>query len=86
MEHEELRVRKRALKTLLDERNTLDRSYLVSKLRELGMYIVLTLNDHIYKENNILYPLALRIIPEKEWDRIKEEFDAIGYCCFTPRG
>jgi hemerythrin-like domain-containing protein len=72
MEHEELRARKRALKTLLDERKTLDRSYLVSKLRELGMYIVLTLNDHIYEENNILYPFALRIIPEKEWDRIKE--------------
>jgi DUF438 domain-containing protein len=84
IEHEDLRTRKRALKKLLDERNTLDRNYLVSKLHELSTYIVLTLNDHIYKENNILYPLALRVIPEKEWGRIKEEFDTIGYCCFTP--
>jgi len=84
IEHEDLRARKRALKKLLDERNTLNRNYLVSKLHELSTYIVLTLNDHIYKENNILYPLALRTISEKEWDRIKEEFDAIGYCCFTP--
>jgi len=84
IEHEDLRARKRALKKLLDERNTLNRNYLISKLHELSTYIVLTLNDHIYKENNILYPLALRTISEKEWGRIKEEFDAIGYCCFTP--
>lgn len=84
IEHEDLRARKKALKKLLDERNTLDHNYLANKVYELGMYIVLTLNDHIYKENNILYPLALRTIPENEWGRIREEFDAIGYCCFTP--
>jgi len=84
MEHEDLRARKRALKELLDERNTLDHNYLIGKVHELGTYIVLTLTDHIYKENSILYPLALKTIPENEWGRIREEFDAIGYCCFTP--
>jgi DUF438 domain-containing protein len=84
LEHEDLRARKRALKKLLDERNALDYNYLVNRVRELGMYIALTLRDHIYKENNILYPLALKTIPENEWDGIREEFDAIGYCCFTP--
>ena len=84
VEHEDLRVRKKALKKLLDERETLDSVSLADKMRELGDYIVSTLGDHIYKENNILYPLALRTIPENEWCRIKEEFDAIGYCCFTP--
>jgi DUF438 domain-containing protein len=84
IEHDDLRARKRALKELLDGRNTLDHDYLIGKIYELGTYIVLTLTDHIYKENNILYPLALKTIPENEWERIREEFDAIGYCCFTP--
>jgi DUF438 domain-containing protein len=84
IEHDDLRARKRALKELLDGRNTLDHDYLIGEIYELGTYIVLTLTDHIYKENNILYPLALKTIPENEWERIREEFDAIGYCCFTP--
>ncbi|MCX8170494.1 MAG: hemerythrin domain-containing protein [Candidatus Bathyarchaeota archaeon] len=85
IEREDLRARKKALKKILDERGTLDPSYVVKRVRELGNYIVSVLGDHIYKENNIIYPLALRIIPENEWGKIREEFDAIGYCCFTPK-
>lgn len=85
IEHEDLRARKKALKKLLDERGELDSSYVVKRVRELGNYIVSVLGDHIYKENNILYPLALRVVPENEWSKIREEFDEIGYCCFTPK-
>ncbi|MEM2960253.1 MAG: DUF438 domain-containing protein [Candidatus Bathyarchaeia archaeon] len=85
MEHEDLRARKRILKKLLDERGEFDRNYLANRIFELGNHIALTLKDHIHKENNILYPLALRVIPENEWNKIREEFDAIGYCCFTSK-
>ncbi|MBS7611513.1 DUF438 domain-containing protein [Candidatus Bathyarchaeota archaeon] len=84
IEHEDLRVKKKALKRLLDERATLDHNYLADNVYELGNYIVSTLRDHIYKEDNILYPLSLTTIPENEWRKIREEFDVIGYCCFTP--
>lgn len=84
IEHEDLRAKKKALKRLLDERTTLDRNHLAYNIYELGNYIVSTLRDHIYKENNILYPLSLRTVPENEWRKIREEFDVIGYCCFTP--
>ncbi|MEM3545573.1 MAG: DUF438 domain-containing protein [Candidatus Bathyarchaeia archaeon] len=84
IEHEDLRAKKKTLKRLLDERATLDRNYLTDNVYELGNYIASTLRDHIYKENNILYPLSLTTIPENEWRKIKEEFDVIGYCCFTP--
>ncbi|MEM2247845.1 MAG: DUF438 domain-containing protein [Thermoproteota archaeon] len=85
VEHEDLRARKKALKKLLEERDKLDPSYIVKRVREIGSYIVSVLGDHIYKENNILYPLALRVVPENEWSKIREEFDGIGYCCFTPK-
>jgi len=42
------------------------------------------LSSHIFKENNILFPTALRVIKNKEWFDIRQNFDEIGYCCFTP--
>jgi hypothetical protein len=43
------------------------------------------LSSHIFKENNVLYPAALKVISEEEWSGIREDFDEIGYCCFTPQ-
>jgi len=83
-EHEYLRTGKKALKRLLEEYDTLDKKQLTDMVYELGNYIVLTLREHIQKENHILYPLALGVIPKTEWDKIRKEFDTIGYCCFTP--
>ncbi|MEM4979612.1 MAG: DUF438 domain-containing protein [Candidatus Bathyarchaeia archaeon] len=56
----------------------------VSRLNEVGGYIVQNLNGHIFKEDNILYPTALQVIPEQGWREIKRKFDEIGYCCLTP--
>ncbi len=45
----------------------------------------MTLRDHIFKENNILYPMAVQVILEPEkWADMKLKCDEIGYCCFTP--
>lgn len=44
-----------------------------------------SLREHIFKENNVLYPYALRVIDDPAtWARMKAECDAIGYCCATP--
>ncbi|MGB9866973.1 MAG: DUF438 domain-containing protein [Bacillota bacterium] len=42
------------------------------------------LASHVYKENNVLYPMALSVLDQHEWEQIRHEFDEIGYCCFTP--
>jgi PAS domain S-box-containing protein len=42
------------------------------------------LQNHFYKENNVLFPAAMSVITEQEWVDIRKEFDEIGYCCFTP--
>jgi PAS domain S-box-containing protein len=39
---------------------------------------------HFYKENNILFPASMRLLTPDEWITVREDFDEIGYCCFTP--
>jgi hypothetical protein len=39
---------------------------------------------HFYKEENILFPMALKLISEDEWREIRASMDELGYCCFTP--
>jgi len=84
LEHKELRYRKKALRKLIEEHDKLGYNEFAIKLRDLGNYIVPTLRSHIYKENNILYPTALKSLKENEWKAMKEKFDEIGYFCFTP--
>jgi len=40
--------------------------------------------DHFYKEENILFPMALELIGDAEWLEIKASMDDLGYCSFTP--
>jgi DUF438 domain-containing protein len=45
------------------------------------------LREHIYKENEVLYPLALERIPDDViWEQLRVECDAIGYCCGAGQG
>jgi len=54
------------------------------RLCAVGGYIADNLRDHIYKEDNILYPTALSTLEKDEWDDVVTEFEAIGFCWFTP--
>ena len=85
MEHTELRAQKKALKTLSDEIDRYSYAEFAKRLQELGGYLVTHLTDHIYKEDTILYPTAIQSLEEGVWQRVKEDFDKIGYCCFTPQ-
>jgi hemerythrin-like domain-containing protein len=84
-EHKQLRPRKHALKELAQDVDRQDFADFKRKLEALAGFIVPTLREHIYKENNILYPMALQVIDDEQvWDKLKSDCDAIGYCCFTP--
>jgi len=85
LEHKELRTRKKALKELVGKVDKLNERDFSKQLEELAEYIVPTFRNHIFKENNILYPTALQAIPASEWTSIQTEFDRIGYCPFTPK-
>ncbi|MGB9598396.1 MAG: hemerythrin domain-containing protein [Minisyncoccales bacterium] len=88
-EHEELREKKKELKELsglLQEEIRKTLKIFKEKFNEISEFILLVLREHIFKENNILYPMALEVIQEKEvWQKMKENCDKIGYCCFTPK-
>lgn len=72
-EHQEIRKLRKELGTAEGE-----------ALRERSVALGELLASHFFKENRILFPTALQVIPEGEWHEIRAQFDAIGYCCFTP--
>jgi DUF438 domain-containing protein len=84
-EHKELRNRKKQLRELAATVDDLDFEAFKKILDALTRHIAHTLKEHVNKENNILYPTALKVIPEVEvWEKLKTDCDHIGYCCFTP--
>lgn len=85
MEHKELRRRKEELKELAETVDRVKFDTLKKRLDTVTKFITFTLRDHIFKENNILYPTALQVVQEDEvWNEMRVECDRIGYCCFTP--
>jgi len=85
-EHEELRKHKHELERLVNEAGAIDFNDLKKQLDAIAKFLVFNLRDHIFKENNILYPTALEVITESgAWQEMKIAADKIGYCCFTPK-
>jgi PAS domain S-box-containing protein len=84
MEHNEIRELKKKLPTLIKDLNEAGFQSFKDQLWETAKALGNLLQNHFYKENNILFPAALSVITEQEWVEIRKEFDEIGYCCFTP--
>ena len=40
----------------------------------------------IFKEENILFPMALQTLTEDEWVKIAHDGEDIGYCLTAPAG
>ncbi len=86
MEHVELRELKKRLLELSEVGAELKVDDFKEELRLIAEPLIFKLRDHIFKENNILYPTALQVIKtESEWLSLKTACDAIGYCAFTPK-
>jgi PAS domain S-box-containing protein len=84
MEHNEIRELKKGLHTLIKELDEAGFQSFKDKLWETAKALSNLLQNHFYKENNVLFPAAMSVITEQEWVDIRKEFDEIGYCCFTP--
>lgn len=61
-----------------------DYSEFLHRIGSIIDFLAQNLADHIYKEDNILYPMALKALDKEEWPMVRKKFDAIGYCCFAP--
>ncbi|MFH1011417.1 MAG: DUF438 domain-containing protein [bacterium] len=86
MEHDKIREIKKGLYTLANAHATMSFPDFAQRLEESALAVAQMLSQHFYKENNILFPTALRVIGDEEWPEIRGQFDELGYCCFTPEG
>lgn len=84
MEHNQIREKKKQLRKLVEDYNSTDFQDFKEQLAETAEALSNLLPNHFFKENNILFPTALRVVTEEEWRESRKEFDEIGYCCFTP--
>ena len=84
-DHVEFRKRKQELYKVAHNPRDYDFNEFKKRVIELGEYLAKELEGHIFKEDNILYQIALQVLSPEEWGEVKKECDKIGYCCFTPQ-
>lgn len=83
-DHVEFRKRKQKLFQISQDPDSHGFPVFKQNVLELGRYLTGELESHIFKEDNILYQIALQVFDEGEWEDVKIDCDKIGYCCFTP--
>ncbi|MEW5817343.1 MAG: DUF438 domain-containing protein [Spirochaetota bacterium] len=86
MDHVEFREKKKKLYQLCYNAENISFIDFEHEVLELGEYLTRELGSHIFKEDNIIYQIALEVLSSEEWEDIKKACDKIGYCCFTPPG
>ena len=57
-----------------------------SKIIEMIENLINRIEEMIYKEEHILFPMCMDTLTEDEWLGIEEESDEIGYCITEPAG
>ena len=83
-DHVEFLARKRALYRLARSPGEVPFEEFREGVIVNGGYIAEELKGHIFKEDNILYQIALQILTAEDWKEVQRECDKIGYCCFSP--
>ncbi len=85
MEHNKLREAKKQFNNLIQSHGNMNLEDFKKQLTEVANNIIDVLGSHLFKENNILFPTALRVVTDEEWKEARKEFDAVGYPRFTPQ-
>jgi PAS domain S-box-containing protein len=83
-EHDRIREIEAGLFECIEARDSTPFAEFARGLERQAVSLAEMLQSHFYKENNILFPTALRVISRAEWGEIGEGFDELGYCPFTP--
>jgi len=84
MEHDQIRGIKKNIYKILDGHDNMAFPDLADQLDQQALSLAELLAGHFYKENHILFPTGLKVISPDEFKEIRQQFDEIGYCCFTP--
>ncbi len=82
-EHSDVKKNINHLKELIDNCESMSFALFNRKLNQIVNNVVPMIHEHIFTEDNILYPTALQVIDDESvWSRMKAVCDEIGYCCF----
>ena len=84
MEHDKIRELKKHLYKIIENSEHMIIKDYGRHLEDAAIALSEMLSGHFYKENNVIFPTALKVIKSVEWREIRKQFDEIGYCCFTP--
>jgi DUF438 domain-containing protein len=82
-EHEVLRAKEKDLLSLIARQRYMDKMEFVTNLRCQSALLLSLLNVHFYKENHVLFPMAIRTLDFHEWNDARKQFDEIGCCNFV---
>ncbi len=84
MEHDRIRSLKKDLLNLIEGQDSPPGKEESRLFETMARSLTETLAGHFQKENGILFPSALEVLSDDEWLAIRDQFDEIGYCSFTP--
>jgi PAS domain S-box-containing protein len=84
-EHNQIRPMKKEFCSTIENHKTMSFQVFREQLGEKARSLNNLLSSHFRKENNILFPTALKVVTDDEWIEVRKEFDSIGYCRFTPQ-
>jgi hypothetical protein len=80
-EHDSIREIRKEIKNIVEKRD-------IEKINRDLYVLTLNLNEiianHIFKEHSVLFPTALKLLSEKDWEEVKAEFDDVGYGYYKP--
>ncbi|NQU06158.1 MAG: hemerythrin domain-containing protein, partial [Calditrichaeota bacterium] len=82
-EHDQIRDTEKELFGLMDNAAEMDFQDFAAKLELNAQTIAELLAVHYNKENTILFPMAMQVFTEDEWQETIRQFNEIGYCCFS---
>lgn len=83
-EHDKIRAIKKEIYDIY-ERDVGNPNELGNNIIRKAIELAEITSSHFFKENNILFPAAMKVIPPNEWQEISAQFEEVGYCCFTPQ-
>jgi hypothetical protein len=82
--HDQIREQWKALDELLDQGPGEDKRAFAEEITATFEPLAHDIEEMIYKEENILFPAALKRLSEAEWVAVREQEDDIGYCYARP--
>ena len=83
-EHDQIRAIEKQLYAVVETRSGRAFHEFASELDSIALSLADMLSSHFYKEGNILFAAAMRVVKKDEWTDVDSQFDEIGYFAVTP--